>query len=470
MIATFKRSWVLVALAATFFLFIVIRTAWLGDDAFITLRTVKQLLSGHGAVWNVGERVQAYTHPLWMLSLTAAISLTREYYYTSVILSVLLSLATILLLGFKLAKTTTGALLGILILTCSKAFTDYSTSGLENPLTHFLLVLFLILYFQDEWNLNTLFALSLVTALSLVNRMDTVLLLAPPLTYALWRKRSWRSLAVVLAGMAPFVLWDLFSLLYYGFLFPNTAYAKLNTDIDHLTLITQGFLFFLQSISVDPLTVIVIAVGIGLAFLNDRWQERWIGVGILLYLLYIVLIGGDFMSGRFLSAPLLVATVIIVRQPLPAPKNAVAIVLFAGVLLLGLLNPAESPLLSNASYDVGAIDNKGIADERGHYYHLYGLLAANRSNRLTEQGVVTGASEPLNFAHCGIGMRGFSASLYTHIVDFCGLADPLLARLPAAYNPDFRIGHPIRHIPDGYLASIRESRNHLTDAKSCSVL
>ncbi|MBK7217390.1 MAG: hypothetical protein IPH95_10125 [Candidatus Promineofilum sp.] len=33
--------------------------AWMGDDAFITLRTVDNFVAGRGLVYNVGERVQS---------------------------------------------------------------------------------------------------------------------------------------------------------------------------------------------------------------------------------------------------------------------------------------------------------------------------------------------------------------------------------------------------------------------------
>jgi arabinofuranosyltransferase len=35
-----------------------------------------------------------------------------------------------------------------------------------------------------------------------------------------------------------------------------------------------------------------------------------------------------------------------------------------------------------------------------------------------------------------------------------GLSDPLLARLPAIKNPDWRMGHLLREVPAGYAASI----------------
>ena len=84
--------------ATLLFALVVIRTAWLGDDAFITLRTVSNFLAGFGPVWNMGERVQSYTHPLWMLLLTAGIRVTGEYYYTTILISASLSVTALWLL------------------------------------------------------------------------------------------------------------------------------------------------------------------------------------------------------------------------------------------------------------------------------------------------------------------------------------------------------------------------------------
>jgi len=472
-----NRSRLLLILFALFSA-VIIKNAWLSDDAFITFRAVDNLASGYGPVWNVAERVQAFTHPLWLLLLGLGYAVTGEIYYTSLLLSVVLALATALLLTGRLALSTTGALLCLLILTLSKAFVDFSTSGLENSLTHLLLVFYAVLYYRGQPGLRWLFGLAIVAALGAVNRMDALLLFGPALLFAIYKVRRWRALFVVAGGFAPFWLWEAFSLFYYGFPFPNTAYAKLNTEIPSLELAQQGVFYLLNSVGVDPITLITIGVAIVLTVATVYGQRLPnpqspnpqspisnlpIALGIILYLLYIIRIGGDFMTGRFLSAPLVCAVVILARQPLPPLGEMSALLIFLLVTGIGLLNPTQSPLLSNATYNVGAVDNKGIADERGHYFQRYGLLAANRLNRLIEQGRVQGTRDPEIYTHCGIGLRGFSANPHTHIIDFCGLADPLLARLPTRHDPDFRIGHPIRSLPDGYFATLRTGQNVLAD-------
>ena len=74
------------------FLAVLLRTAWLSDDALITLRTVLNVTHGYGLTFNIAERVQTYTHPLWMLMLTGAYLVAGNVYYAAIGLSVGVSL------------------------------------------------------------------------------------------------------------------------------------------------------------------------------------------------------------------------------------------------------------------------------------------------------------------------------------------------------------------------------------------
>ena len=78
------------------FTYIFLANAWLGDDAYITFRVAWNALHGYGPVFNPGERVQAYTHPLWFLVMTAAHAVTREFFFTSLVVSYGFALAALL--------------------------------------------------------------------------------------------------------------------------------------------------------------------------------------------------------------------------------------------------------------------------------------------------------------------------------------------------------------------------------------
>lgn len=454
-------AWVMVLLYAVF----LVRTAWMADDALITLRTVHNVLLGFGPVWNLGERVQAYTHPLWMWLLSGAIAVTQEYYYTVLLLAFVISLATFYLVIRYLAADAYAAVLGGLILLLSKAYVDYSTSGLENPLTHLLLASFLVFYLATGARRvdapRRLAGLALIAALGTINRLDTLLLFLPPLLVAAYELRRFRlrTVGALVAGFIPLVLWELFSIFYYGFPLPNTFYAKLAAGLPAAQQQMQGMLYLLDAFGLDPLTVVVIAIGVLVPLIRRDWRLGAVALGMALYLVYIARAGGDFMSGRFLSAPLLCAVVIIVQQPLAQALPWQQLAIFAGVILLGAANPAHSSWFTTAAYDFPVPSSSGVTDERGYYYQRQGLLNANRTNRLALSGLVSGTRVATDREHTMMGIVGFTASPYTRIVDILALTDPLLARLPAFPNPSWVSGHLFRERPDGYLGTLRTGQN-----------
>ena len=70
-------------------------TAWLNDDAIFTIRTILNWLDGYGPVFNLGERVQAYTHPLWFFLLAFFLLVSNSIYLAVFLGSLVLSLAII---------------------------------------------------------------------------------------------------------------------------------------------------------------------------------------------------------------------------------------------------------------------------------------------------------------------------------------------------------------------------------------
>ena len=65
--------------------------------------------------------------------------------------------------------------------------------------------------------------------------------------------------------------------------------------------------------------------------------------------------------------------------------------------------------------------------------------------------------------HGSVGFRGYFAGPKVHIIDYYALAEPLLARLPARYKKDWRIGHFIRVVPPGYEQTVATGKNLITD-------
>src|SRR4051794_11216246 len=88
------------------FFCVLLKNAWLCEDAFITYRVVDNLAHGLGARWNPLERVQVYTHPLWMLGVSGLYLITRDIVGAAMGLSIGCSLLAVWLL-FSRALTST---------------------------------------------------------------------------------------------------------------------------------------------------------------------------------------------------------------------------------------------------------------------------------------------------------------------------------------------------------------------------
>jgi arabinofuranosyltransferase len=447
----------------------VVRFGWLSDDAWITFRTADNLVHGYGLTWNVTERVQAFTNPLFLFLMTGVYALTREVVLSVILLGAALSLAAATLVGWRLARSAAAGAFALAILACSRTFIDYSTSGLENPLAHLLLAVFLVCWLARSGPL----LLAGVTALMMVNRMDSVLLVAPALAWELGR--SWRRWLAAAAGLAPLWGWMLFALVYYGSPFPNTAYAKLNNGIAAGELIRQGLDYVRVSAIYDPVAALALVAGLVLGARRDA-RTLPLVVGIVVHAAYVVKIGGDFMAGRFLSAPLVVAVVLIGRAELPwRHARLAALVLVAALGLAG----ARAPLRPGATHP--AIQNRlrdcviaaKIADERACWYQTASLaspapLAAQPTgfwrdigNALRTEAART--HRRVVSARSNIGVVGFYAGPDVHIIDPYALADPLLARLPAVDDGSWGIGHFTRVLPEGYEQAVVEGADRLAD-------
>jgi len=266
-------------------------------------------------------------------------------------------------------------------------------------------------------------------------------------------------------GFSPLLAWHMFSLFYYGFIWPNTAYAKLGAGIEWTTLMQQGFHYLSITLVTDPLTVLVPAAACLAAFVSRRRPLILISLGMMLYVVYIVRIGGCFMSGRMLTVPLLLGVVILTQLDINPRQKGWWISLTA-ILLIGL-TMSRSPLFTTTSYggegEVSKLGH-GIVDERGWYFPGAGLLNARGrimpSHRYAELG--RRQNERL-MARYTVGYYGYFAGSDTYVIDLCGLGDALLARLPFDTSQVWRIGHNFRAIPDGYAKTILTQSNYLSD-------
>ncbi|HET9905417.1 MAG TPA: hypothetical protein VFQ23_02215 [Anaerolineales bacterium] len=452
------------------FVALLVQTSWAEEDAFITLRTSDNLIHGYGPRWNVAERVQTFTNPFWMFLLAGTHAIIKNPHITLILLSIFVSVLAMLIMLVYLPQTNFGVVLAFSILVLSKAFVDFSTSGLENPASHLLIVCFAAFYLRSEKPLSerNLFFVSLFAGLAAFNRLDLFLFCLPALVATLFAQFNRRNILIMLAGLSPVLVWEIFAVIYYGFPVPNTYYAKLHTGVPFNESITQGILYFINSFGWDPITLTIVFSAIGLPLVSRYHERILLALGIVLYLGYILYIGGDFMSGRFFSTPLMISVALLVHRVEDATtleKYAwISLVLLLGLILAPLKsfnNPIESDVIS---FDSTA----GIADERFGYYRYSNLLLFSRDQdfqlyEFAQYGIYLRREKIPLATIPAIGMVGYYAGPGTYIIDKLGLGDPLMARLKRTDPKNWQIAHIERNVPDGYGDSIENNENRIND-------
>ncbi len=456
---------------------IILKNAWVSDDSYIGFRTVYNFTHGYGLTFNINERVQSFTNPLWILLISFFYFFTGEAYFTSIALSILITLLSLYFLTVKFSDDLRRTILIFLLAISSKAFIDYSTSGLENPLCNFFIVLFVIAYLSKITVNRKLFLLFLIASLAAVNRLDNLILfIAPLLTQIKYLGK--KNILLVLAGLSPLIIWESFSLLYFGFLFPNTYYAKLDSGISTLEYMQQGMRYLINSFSLDPITLLVIAFAtISSVIYSVKYKKYYLlsfTISIILYLIYIIKIGGDFMSGRFLTSIFILSLIIITQIKLSSLNKIIFICIVIGISIFSPYTPIKSGpgYRNNELVFYKIVTHGGVADERAWYFPRTGLVNYNKTpfmksveksldNLIIHGDSITSYSETPEV----LGFTAYSIGPNNYIFHHMALSDALMARLPRDKDAEdgWRVGHILRKIPDGYVETLRTGINHIKD-------
>lgn len=471
-------------------LFLFVRNAWVVDESFITFRTVDNFVHGYGLTFNVGERVQAYTHPLWMFVMTLAALFSSQYYFSVLVVSLLCTLG-LLVTAAPLFGPRCGVNLGprwrmplfVLLLCCSKAFVDFCSSGLENPLSHLIAALFVLRAMQvtehdEPLSEKDLFGLFFIAAISGFNRLDTVLLYVPVLLYCgivSLKQLRFRVLRAAILGTLPVTLWLVFSIVYYGFAFPNTFYAKLAmSNISYVKMLKIGANSFRNSWQWDPITQFMFIVAAVSAIVPQRWNRAsrsymvslTMIAGVVLYLVYALVnaASATHMSGRFFSVPFVIATLVTLYN---LRSKTIAATLCTAAIVVSAFSDRASIKFGTQEYATD-FDAPSVIDTKLAVY-LEGAALLNYKRGMTapnhkwyREGVEFSKGDEKVAIYLP-GYFGFGAGPDKWIVDRMGLTDPLLGRLPGKQHPNRKGGHFLRDIPKGYLDSIRQNKNLIVD-------
>lgn len=284
------------------------------DDGMIGMRYAKNLVLHHALVWNLGERVEGFTDPLWTLLMAAAIWVFGTHFapLAMQVLGGLICLA-LFIYFFRFATRTNagfaGAFLAFLFLLLAYPISYWGLGGMEACALCLIYALAAGAQYRYEncERPNPLLLHSGLIVVAYLLRPDGWLALAPffaASAYDCLKQKNYRR--VLVAMMVPVVVAATTLVarkLYYGEWVPNTYVLKVEGYSLGLRLQNgMAFLtpFFQQNLAALGLVVLSVFTKKRAAYLN------MLAVDILLA--YQVYVGGDVWQYWRQILPVFVAT------------------------------------------------------------------------------------------------------------------------------------------------------------------
>lgn len=334
----------------------------IADDALISLRYAEQWVAGNGLVFNTGERVEGYTNFLWTALLALDVWIAGAFSADPILIasaSSALFAALDLLLIYALARRVWGSdalpiVLAVGYCVVDNAYTVWAIHALEGPFVAFWMLLSLLAWQSQARRRGIWLGLSLAGLW--LTRPDAalfigILLAVEGLDLLAQRRQSghfppaefrafWQAglLCAVLYG--GYFAWRAD---YYGFLLPNTFYAKLGGGVDGWARGLDYTARFLADRAWLPLLALLAVARLGSPLV------RVLLLFAIAHTTYVIGVGGDFYPGHRFFVPLMPVIGLLLgfaidlgRDRLPNPLRwAIAVGL---LLVIGGVGLVRGPL------------------------------------------------------------------------------------------------------------------------------
>ena len=425
------------------------------DDAFISFRYVQNFVDGHGLVFNIGERVEGYTNLLWVLILSALVRMNFDIGNTAQTLSlafgVLVLVMTYLLSGLirikgdietkyaKKSKTesvdsSTGFfdLIPSALLVFTGSFVFWAISGMETTMFISFCLLGIYYYIKDKDLPTPNYKFPIFILLATLTRPEGMyffgLILIHRFGLLFMEKRgeglkeffSKKNLISYLVYVIPVIFYFVIRYSYYGYLFPNTYYAKTGLSSQY---ITAGIEYFMKFFSSYLLYGVILVAPVYLFRKKENFFEiSLFYLLIVSFILYVISVGGDVLKQNRFFLPILPMLYILFAKFLTDlyykfSKNLGKGIAFASVLIISTVicyyyyTSQKENLQSEIASENGLVEKMKIT---GNWF----------KNKQREAG------RPLVLAATTIGAVSYFAGSDVVVIDNLGLTDKEIAHNP----------------------------------------
>jgi len=458
---------VLVAIAAVAAVYAAVawHRRWISDDGLIVVRTVRELLAGHGPVYNAFERAEPNTSTLWTYVLAVVGAATgRSLAHLAVELGWLFAVAGLVIAmdaarRWHRARGATGSLLpaGALIALGASPYWDFATSGLETGLGQLWIAVawWLVVALRSDGRPRRQLITAVVIGLGPLVRPDFGLV-AIVFLVAAWlvaRPRAWRTAVLAGTALALPLAYEVFRAGYYGALVPlpaltkSAAAAQWGRGLAYLANFVRPYALWL------PLAALAGVLAAALLRRSIAGRDRVIAlapvVAALVIAIYVVRVGGDFMHARMLLPAAFTAVLPAAVLPVDRRTAAVLAIVVIWALVVGIRRDDRRSRVSawwlsddrlgyrQWTRDPNPIDPElFVIADRPASQAVADAIRDGRRRLMSEAGDLDVAMNPsldgpAIYAVGRLGTGGAVMPLDAIVADTLGLASPLGARITA---------------------------------------
>ena len=314
------------------------------DDSFITFRYVKNFTEGNGLVFNLADKVEGYTCFLWVMVLSFVKTTGFDFISSSQTLGIIFSLFTLLftyLISSKIFPKNKDtfynivfSFIAVMLVAVNGSFAYWTVSGMETGMFGFFITLGVYLYLKE---INTkspgfpysslvflLAALSrpegnLVFAVTVIHRIIITLKQSASVT----NEEKTSKIKLLLTNnnilwigvyLVPGLIFMLWRYTYYGYLLPNTFYAKTGSSIEYFKAGFEYFWIFAKDYGGYGILVV-------LTLFTLRSKERfydylYLVMIFFIFSAYVIFVGGDVLRPNRFFVPMLPGFYILVQEGL----------------------------------------------------------------------------------------------------------------------------------------------------------
>lgn len=272
------------------------------DDAFISLRYARNLALHGAPVYNLGERVEGYSSPVWMLLEAVLLRFGIEGRFVLTMLGAFGGVALIAsvwhLWNVLVPRKPLQGLLVLAMVAGSTPVAAWTSSGLETPLFAALVAGFVaeVASCSEDPTPRRALVVGLLSALATLTRPEGVFVCVLGFVWFAAQKKTRDAttlLPFALGALAPLLVFEAWRFAYYGALLPNTHRAKVSAATGERMANGLRYTWFAITETSLGLSALLLAGLVVPTRSRGLWLARLV---VVVFVAYVVWVGGDFLD------------------------------------------------------------------------------------------------------------------------------------------------------------------------------